>query len=595
MTDLVWVVSSSTLILAVLLLRAVFGKKMSAGMRYALWGLVLIRLLIPGTVFSSPVSVKSAVARTEVAENIEAVKEYSSIVVTGENGAVGYRRGNAGEATELKNVTPEKAETYRKTIKARDVLNVIWITGAALMAAYFLYVNLRFYLKIRDRRILIRVNAPCRVYSVEGLESSCLFFNTIYVSKEAAEDPEQLRCVLAHELSHRAHGDGFINLLKLAALALHWHNPLVWLSAFCARQDSELFADAGAVKRLGEEERLSYGKTLIALSARPSVRASIACTATTMANNKRALKERVTNVAKARRTGTLIAIVVLVFAFAAAGCVFLGSAKTNENTETDPTQQAVTDTPEAAATSGPTKEPTSGPTEETNAPTNEWLLDEARKVASRVLDVHGVMFDLSEGRIIRANEQWGEMAVSFSNEEKHVHINVYFFKNEEGEWYTCIKNCLLGFENIDEPDPDKFEADMAAIGWPNGTVTAGELESSGFILAGEDDFNTVAAYAAQLAARAFVECSEDNYFRCWESAVVEIGVNTFDPNTHTVRIALRPVNDRYFMLGYEDIFWDLCEVPGKEEYNGWFSIFMNIVVSKNADGSYDYSVNFMDN
>ena len=357
MTDLVWVISSSALILVVLVLRAVFGKRMGAGLRYALWGLVLIRLLIPGTVFSSPVSVKSAVARTEVAENMEAVKDFSSIVVTEENGAVGYHRGNAAPS-EIINVTPEKAETYRKTIEVRDVLNVIWITGMGLMAAYFLYVNLRFYLKIRDRREPVKADAPCRVWSVQGLESSCLFFNTIYVSKDVAEDPERLRCVLAHELAHRAHGDGFINLLKLAALALHWYNPLVWLSAFSARQDSELFADAGAVKKLGEDERESYGRTLIELSRRPSVRASIACTATTMANNKRALKERVTNVAKARRTGLVIAIVVAAVSLAAVGCVFLGSAKAGGKNTPDPTVQPEVTPPLTHMTPDPTEGPT---------------------------------------------------------------------------------------------------------------------------------------------------------------------------------------------------------------------------------------------
>ena len=82
MPDLVWIISSCVVILAVIALRAIFGKKLSAGLRYALWGLVLLRLLIPGTVFSSPVSVKSAVQNAEVVRDIEAVKEVSAISQT---------------------------------------------------------------------------------------------------------------------------------------------------------------------------------------------------------------------------------------------------------------------------------------------------------------------------------------------------------------------------------------------------------------------------------------------------------------------------------------------------------------------------------
>ena len=41
-----WIVSSSLLILVVLLLRAVLGKRISAGLRYGLWAVVLARLLV---------------------------------------------------------------------------------------------------------------------------------------------------------------------------------------------------------------------------------------------------------------------------------------------------------------------------------------------------------------------------------------------------------------------------------------------------------------------------------------------------------------------------------------------------------------------
>ena len=45
-----WIVTSSLLIVIVLLLRRVLRGRISMGVRYALWGLVLVRLLIPGTV-----------------------------------------------------------------------------------------------------------------------------------------------------------------------------------------------------------------------------------------------------------------------------------------------------------------------------------------------------------------------------------------------------------------------------------------------------------------------------------------------------------------------------------------------------------------
>lgn len=64
MNAIVWAASSSVLIAAVLLTRAVFGKKMRPGLRYAMWALVLIRLLVPVSIFSSPVSVGGTLEKT---------------------------------------------------------------------------------------------------------------------------------------------------------------------------------------------------------------------------------------------------------------------------------------------------------------------------------------------------------------------------------------------------------------------------------------------------------------------------------------------------------------------------------------------------
>ena len=54
MTDLTWAISSCALLLALIALRAVFGSRMKPGLRYALWGLALLRLLLPIQLFSAP-------------------------------------------------------------------------------------------------------------------------------------------------------------------------------------------------------------------------------------------------------------------------------------------------------------------------------------------------------------------------------------------------------------------------------------------------------------------------------------------------------------------------------------------------------------
>lgn len=337
MTDPIWIISSCALIVAVIAIRAVFGKRMSAGLRYALWGLVLLRLLIPGTVFQSPVSVETAVNRNEIVRDMEALRQVSSITQTESGSVVGRMSGvqsgqneaavgEAGQGSKviLQEAAPERFRRMQRTLEVRDLLRVVYFAGMAVTAAWFITANLRFYLRIRRRRKRINAGTRFPVYLAEGIESSCLFINSVYVSKQIAEDAEKFRYVLAHESAHRRHGDGFIALLRAAALVIHWYDPLVWVAAFLSRRDSELFADAGAIAEVGEENRGSYGEALIELSSGRSSRAPIACAATMMTGGKAELKRRIKGIASHRKTGAVLAAVVLAAALAAAGCAFLG-------------------------------------------------------------------------------------------------------------------------------------------------------------------------------------------------------------------------------------------------------------------------------
>lgn len=56
-----WVISSSLLILFTILLRRLLRGRITPGLQYGLWLLVLVRLLVPGNVVSSPVSVAQVV------------------------------------------------------------------------------------------------------------------------------------------------------------------------------------------------------------------------------------------------------------------------------------------------------------------------------------------------------------------------------------------------------------------------------------------------------------------------------------------------------------------------------------------------------
>lgn len=360
MNVLIWTLSACVLILAVLLIRALFGRKLRPGFRYALWALVLVRLLIPGSLWTSPVSVGSAASGTRLARDLTVLEDVESLALapdgslTGtlrESGPFPARPAPSGDApdrgtapgvpaadsgekqrvTIAENVTPRDFTRMSRTLTARRAARIVWIAGSAAVLAVFIVTNVSLYTRLGRRRRRLEADCPVRVYEVEGLESSCLFLNAIYVNSETAADGQKLRHVLAHELSHRRHGDGLWALLRCAALTVHWFDPLVWIAASASRQDSELFADAGALRRLGDGERESYGSTLISLSVHVPRAVSPLCAATAMSGGKKALRARVELIARSPRATLAVLLAAALIAGIAVGCTFAGTVSEGDD------------------------------------------------------------------------------------------------------------------------------------------------------------------------------------------------------------------------------------------------------------------------
>ena len=108
----------------------------------------------------------------------------------------------------------------------------------------------------------------------------------------------------------------------------------MWIAAVLSRRDADLFADEGAIKTLGEEERAEYGKTLVDLTV-AARRAPIFNGATMMAGGSRAIFERVKRIAKKPKTSAVAVTAVILVAALALVFVFVGKAEDKAETETE--------------------------------------------------------------------------------------------------------------------------------------------------------------------------------------------------------------------------------------------------------------------
>ena len=330
-----WVVSSCILILAVIALRYLLRGKISLRLQYALWLLVLARLLIPVSFGSTDISVMSVVEKAPAVQAVESVREVDTIWQADNGSVQGLPAGAAADNAPLqiapRATSDDQFGRMESALTLRKVLLPVWWGGAAVTLLVFLTANARFAGRLWKRRRPLAVEgASLPVYVAEERAVPCLFglFRpAVYVTPEAAEDGTLLRHTVAHETTHFRHGDHVWALLRAVCLALHWWNPLVWWAAKLSRQDGELACDEATIRALGEGERAAYGRTLIRMACGRG--ASPLLTATTMDGGKTSLHERIVLLAKKPRTAVLAAIALVLAAALCVGCTFTG-AKKNE-------------------------------------------------------------------------------------------------------------------------------------------------------------------------------------------------------------------------------------------------------------------------
>ena len=334
--------TSSALILALLALRQLFRRTVSRRMQYALWLLVLARLLVPVNVGTLAHNVLSAAApvQTVVEERLDTPVLYVQDGTERRPAQLLPGKESQGDpqsppsdaaqtapADEYYTVTP----TYR-TVTLSEALTYVWSAGMAGVGAWFLFTNLRFARALRKARTPYRVEG-CRypVYLVSALPSPCLFGvlrPSVYLNEKALQSPDALRFVLAHEQTHARHLDPLWSLLRGVCLTIYWFDPLVWLAAVLSREDCELACDEGTLRALGADERAAYGKTLLALVPVCDKPQNPLLGATTMTSGKRSLKERITRIAENRQAKTAAVFAVVALAALVCAVSFTGAPDT---------------------------------------------------------------------------------------------------------------------------------------------------------------------------------------------------------------------------------------------------------------------------
>jgi len=368
-----WILTSSVLILLVLAVRGLFKNKMKAKAVYALWLIVLVRLLCPvnfGELSFNLLSLAEE-GKAQVQEHLElqqAEKQqelqqdtvaYEGVFSLPDNAVIYYppvAEKQEQMHAEAPVVAPEiKTEATAANpdcivetpaeepsgfsfpeISWQKVLPYAWIIGMVCIAIIIFVVNISFSTTLGMFRKELpslarkgRGKKALSVYLTDGIVSSCLYgvvHPSIYLNKQGMNDREKTYCV-EHEYSHYLQGDMVWSLGRILCLVLHWYNPLVWVAVMLSKKDAELACDERTIERLGEEERYSYGHTLVELAAKQSRAVQVFGMATLMASDKKEVVERVKAIAIKKQTKLITGLLVAALVVGIGFFVFTGEAK----------------------------------------------------------------------------------------------------------------------------------------------------------------------------------------------------------------------------------------------------------------------------
>ena len=261
--------TASVVILAVLAVRLLLRRAPKV-FAYALWAVVLFRLLCPVSV-TSAVSLMGALGapaqeRTQRTSAVEYVPE--DIMIRGTAPAVTQLPQPPLPAETGGAVSDAPADTAPAAVPAMSfnepvfILTLIWLAGMVLLLAYSLVSLLRL-----RRRLVGAVQLEDNIYLADHIPSPFvmgLFRPKIYLPSTLTETERGY--ILRHEQYHLRRRDHLVKFLSFLALCIHWFNPLVWAAFVLSGKDMEMSCDEAVVRELGEDIRADYSASLLSLA-----------------------------------------------------------------------------------------------------------------------------------------------------------------------------------------------------------------------------------------------------------------------------------------------------------------------------------------
>ncbi|MBP1905336.1 bla regulator protein BlaR1 [Paenibacillus turicensis] len=375
---------SIIILIVILILRKVLHRYLSPVAIYAMWFLLLVKLIVP-IAPQSMLSMFNLLPQTApnninwqqtyeatTVKPLEDIKKEGEVTVT----SLPQTQKDGAQLTNRLQKSPSQFESITRMptannsnsesnqpLHALSLFSLIWLSGVILLSAYYCISNWRFrHLIIKTRRsgdtrlndILVQskqqlgIHSNITIYETSYVRSPCLygvFKPSIYLPEDiiAIATNHQLDHIVKHELMHFKRKDLWINLLWTISLCIHWFNPIVWWAVHKMRLDQEIACDTGVLSHLDGQEVSEYGLTLLMMtrlfksSSVPQVHLS------SFYNRKSDTKRRIIMVANFKKGSYKMTALAILLLFVL-GAVLLTNSPSSQNNNASGNEPQATNT-----------------------------------------------------------------------------------------------------------------------------------------------------------------------------------------------------------------------------------------------------------
>jgi beta-lactamase regulating signal transducer with metallopeptidase domain len=257
----------------ILLFRTASKKHISPRLQYALWFLVVLRLLFP-FVLESDIHFRF---EPQPIRNTASSSGQSDATVSAEPEVTDGIRSPPYTSSALPTISP-----FGATYDWYAVAFFVWITGAACSAAWLTFVKLRYVHLLRrcsstaPEQVNAAYRACCESLCMKPIplwvvnqtvSPGILFFGgpILILPTSLTRSKEPLHFALLHELMHKKRGDHLMTELLNLLRVVYWFNPVMHFTFAELRADMETACDADVLGKIGADEKRGYFTTILNL------------------------------------------------------------------------------------------------------------------------------------------------------------------------------------------------------------------------------------------------------------------------------------------------------------------------------------------